>query len=54
MKKLSLLVLLTFGFLGSTTAQTKKYHGVSFYTDLKLDGESLLINGAVLRLKFWF
>jgi len=41
MKKLILLFALTLGFVGATMAQTKKYHGVSFYTDLKLDGEIL-------------
>lgn len=37
----------------STFAQTKKFHGVSFNTELKLDGENLLINGAGLREKYF-
>jgi hypothetical protein len=53
MKKLILLFTLTLGFVGATMAQTKKYHGVSFYTDLKLDGENLVLNGAGLREKYW-
>ena len=46
---LALSLCLTF----MTFAQTKKFHGVSFNTELKLDGENLVINGAGLREKYF-
>jgi len=44
-----LLFALSLGVTAPLLAQTKKYHGVSFNTELKLDGENLVINGAGLR-----
>ncbi|MEN9422024.1 MAG: hypothetical protein RLZZ107_1504, partial [Bacteroidota bacterium] len=41
------------GLTATSFAQTKKYHGVSFYTDLKLGDENLVLNGAGLREKYW-
>ncbi|MEY4973910.1 MAG: hypothetical protein RLZZ55_698, partial [Bacteroidota bacterium] len=53
MKKLTLLLMFVLGLTATSFAQTKKYHGVSFYTDLKLGDENLVLNGAGLREKYW-
>ena len=53
MKKLTLFLALTLGVAAPFLAQTKKFHGVSFNTELKLDGENLVINGAGLREKYF-
>jgi hypothetical protein len=53
MKKLTLLLMFALGLTATSFAQTKKYHGVSFYTDLKLGDENLVLNGAGLREKYW-
>ena len=53
MKKLTLFLLLTLGFVSIPFAQTKKYHGVSFFTELKLGDDNLVLNGAGLREKYW-
>lgn len=48
-----IIFVLTLGVAAPLLAQTKKFHGVSFNTELKLDGENLLINGAGLREKYF-
>lgn len=53
MKKIIFLLSIILGIGSSVMAQTKKYHGVSFNTELKLDGENLQINGAGLREKYF-
>lgn len=53
MKKIFFALLLLTGVSVSAYAQTKKFHGVSFNTELKLDGENLVINGAGLREKYF-
>ncbi|MBM3916942.1 MAG: chalcone isomerase [Sphingomonadales bacterium] len=52
-KKIFFTILLLFVATLTTVAQTKKFHGVSFNTELKLDGENLVINGAGLREKYF-
>ncbi|MEN9743155.1 MAG: hypothetical protein RLZZ65_960 [Bacteroidota bacterium] len=53
MKKIALFLLLTLGLTSVSIAQTKKIHGVNFYTELKLGDENLVLNGAGLREKYW-
>jgi hypothetical protein len=53
MKKLMYTLAITIGVTATFFAQTKKFHGVSFNTELKLDGENLVINGAGLREKYF-
>jgi hypothetical protein len=52
MKKMALFAFIGF-FSLLAQAQTKKYHGVSFPTELKVGDENLVINGAGLREKYW-
>jgi hypothetical protein len=53
MKRRTYLLALVVCLSSITFAQTKKFHGVSFSTELKLDGENLVINGAGLREKYF-
>ena len=53
MKKLMLLLAVSICLAGPFLSQTKKFHGVNFNTELKLDGENLLMNGAGLRDKYF-
>lgn len=53
MKRKTYLLALVLCLTSITFAQTKKFHGVSFNTELKLDGENLVINGAGLREKYF-
>ena len=53
MKRKTYLLALVLCLTTITFAQTKKFHGVSFNTELKLDGENLVINGAGLREKYF-
>ena len=53
MKRKTYLLALVLCLTSITFAQTKKFHGVSFNTELKLDGENLIINGAGLREKYF-
>ena len=53
MKRKTYLLALVLCLTSISFAQTKKFHGVSFNTELKLDGENLVINGAGLREKYF-
>lgn len=53
MKKIAVLLAFALSITSVSFAQTKKFHGVSFNTELKLDGENLVINGAGLREKYF-
>jgi len=52
MKKF-LLIFCLFVFLNIGYAQTKKYHGVTFYTETKVGDTPVVINGAGLRTKYF-